>query len=108
MSDATREALVRLRAELDHLEREMGADPACVNRARKLATQGKLKHPEYVAVWTDYGDVGVTRNDPGESEFMWRVIFRPDGRFELTVNTSMSSDGRVSRVLKALGEIHRR
>lgn len=100
--------LERLRADLHHLEHEMDADPACVARARKLVAMGKLKRPELVKVWADDLEVGVTCEDPEEDDPTWMVVFRPDGTFELKIWIVASSDGRITRVLKALGEIHKR
>lgn len=74
------------------------------NRAEKLACEGKLKHPESVSfALAESGGVIVTCEHGTTS---WEVEFLPDGRFGLTLEFEGSSDGRITRVLKALGEVH--
>jgi hypothetical protein len=79
-------------------------------RAEKLACEGKLKHPGSVTFHRlDDGGVSVScEHVQGKKNVSWEVEFLSDGRFSMHVNMNGSSDARIRKVLKAIGEMHRK
>lgn len=102
MSD---DGLMMLRSLMNELRET--ADDSAFNRAWKLACEGKLKRPENVnPTINDEGGISLTFEDPKENK--WTVDYWPDGSFRMTLDFQGRSDSRITRMLKSVGEIHRR
>lgn len=77
----------------------------CSVHAEKLACERLPKYPEHITFHA--------QNDGGVSvicehhNMSWEVNFLPNGRFSLQLNMNGSSDGRIRRVLRAIGEIYK-
>lgn len=78
----------------------------CSVRAEKLACEGLLKHTKHVTfhAQNDGGVSVICRHD----NISWEVNFLPNGRFGLQLNMNGSSDSRIRKVLRTVGEIHRK
>ena len=81
-------------------------DESASVRAEKLVCEGKLKHREDVIFEAAEGGGVLVSFERGSTS--WEVEFLPNGKFGISLEFEGSGDGRIIRVLKALGQIHRK